>query len=92
MLLHSPHSLVCFQHGLSLRTLRKFNLSDFLINFTNADPGLGTTDQTSVLRKKKTPKQTTSAGCNESQPAPKSTQLAVVKKIKAVPHCVTYQR
>ena len=53
MFLHSPYSLVSFQRGLNQSTLRTFNLSDFLINFTNADPGLGTTDQTSVLRKKK---------------------------------------
>lgn len=102
MFLHSPCSLVSFQYGLSQSALRNFNLSDFLNNFTNVDPWLGTIDQTSVLRKNKMKQNKTnkqkpknpkpiSGGSNESQPAPKSTHHAVVKKLNAVLRCVTCQ-
>lgn len=90
MYLHSAYGLVSFQHGLSYSALRKFNCSAFLNDLGSMDSGLGKT-QRSVLRKKKKnnkkkgrKKKNTSGGSNESQPVPRSTYHAVIKKINAI--------
>jgi len=42
-------------------------------------------------KKKKQQEEKKSVGCNESQPVPKSTHHAVVKKINAILCCVTWK-